>query len=673
MKKLLITLGAAGGFFVTLVFLPASINTQLTADDSDSVRETLLTDPIRQDRSRVHNAFYRNPTIRKLADVIIHADELVDPERIDLRRDGHSDAAFEPLPDLGRLPTPPLCTVAAHSLTVWPVSGLESRGWTINNYRDLDPAQDMNNDNQELADYLVAGPQAKTYDQHRGIDIDTPSFRNMDDNSSLVLAAAPGTVETIVEDNSDRNTGWPPGCGNDNNRITVRHPEGFLMSYLHIKKNSASAAGMFVGKNVNAGDVLAVVGSAGCSTQAHLHFQVNDCDGNVVDPFDQTMWTNPPGYNAPLGFMDAVIKQSIPSGGNFIPFMKDPGANDLAVLPEPTFNVGLMMGGGQPGDTYEFEILDPSGDEVGDGVFTETLASVQRRSWRRWNVQPYDEPGTWTFRIFVNNALQGVRTFNVSKYADTRAFKIVRNGIPGSLYQYEFDHAVAAGYRPQFVDAYRVGGQVFFNATWDKGPGAWVARHGLNGNEYDTFVNDQWAKGFRIASVDSYEENGIIKYAVIMDNLAHPGQVARHGQTPAEYQAHFNTMEAAGKVPLIVSSAHDNGQRFITSVFETNSFGTFFAKSRMTSNEFQQHFDDQDAAGRSLLYVNSYNTPFGAARFSGVWVANPPFSAYVTRHKQTNSELQTNFNTFTAQGFTTSIISGYAKGGQHRFVGHWIK
>ena len=152
-------------------------------------------------------------------------------------------------PDAGVAP----CLPASAPLS-WPMPGAEGGEWVLNNYVDLEPSAG-------LMDYTGAtGAGAKTYDGHNGLDLDVPNFRAMDRDYEVV-AAAPGVVEEVVDDQFDRNL----SCAGPNwNFVRVRHENGFAMIYGHFKQSSARVQ---VGDTVSAGQALAVVGSSGCSTQ----------------------------------------------------------------------------------------------------------------------------------------------------------------------------------------------------------------------------------------------------------------------------------------------------------------------------------------------------------------------------------------------------------------------
>ncbi len=94
---------------------------------------------------------------------------------------------------------------------------------------------------------------------HGGLDIAAPAGTN-------IKAAAPGTVSY---------SGWMSGYGY---LIIIDHENGVQTYYGHCSKLYAS-----VGDEVEAGTVIAAVGSTGNSTGNHLHFEIR-LNGSSVNP-----------------------------------------------------------------------------------------------------------------------------------------------------------------------------------------------------------------------------------------------------------------------------------------------------------------------------------------------------------------------------------------------------
>lgn len=95
---------------------------------------------------------------------------------------------------------------------------------------------------------------------HKGIDI------VMD--SGKVQAFVGGTVVDMGTNSSAGN--W----------VKVKQTDGYTATYMHM----AHLPQYSVGYSVGVGDMLGIQGSTGISSGAHVHYQVQDDDGNYIDP-----------------------------------------------------------------------------------------------------------------------------------------------------------------------------------------------------------------------------------------------------------------------------------------------------------------------------------------------------------------------------------------------------
>ena len=287
-------------------------------------------------------------------------------------------------------PTPVPTTVPpetpSSTALLWPLAGRDGRDWVINNYIDLDATSGT-------LDYTGgSGSAAKTFNGHNGIDIDVPNFRWMDGNVSNVLAAANGVVIGTRDTEPDRNT----SCTGSANFVQVRHPDGLTAVYAHLKKGSVVVS---VGQQVSAGAILGVVGSSGCSTAPHLHFELRDAASRVVDPFRNGLWAAPPIYDTAIALMDLVIA----AGDMTLQQIKDPAANVQSIPRGMVLGIGVSMAGGAAGDVIRMVITDPMGATFSDIPLTFT--TVYRHSYWLWNRQLSSTPGVWTVSILVNGVL----------------------------------------------------------------------------------------------------------------------------------------------------------------------------------------------------------------------------------------------------------------------------
>jgi murein DD-endopeptidase MepM/ murein hydrolase activator NlpD len=171
----------------------------------------------------------------------------------------------------------------------------QGKSWAIINTVDLD------RNVGSTQDFLgKVQKQARTYDQHTGIDFGLANFRKMDQGVA-VLAAADGIVENTVDGLFDRETqrGKP-----DSNLVLIRHRNGLRTAYAHLRKNSIKVKR---GDVVARGQEIALVGSSGDSSGPHLHFEVIDCGNNKIDPLGQKLFDSEIALNLAPKLMDKAV------------------------------------------------------------------------------------------------------------------------------------------------------------------------------------------------------------------------------------------------------------------------------------------------------------------------------------------------------------------------------
>ena len=91
-----------------------------------------------------------------------------------------------------------------------------------------------------------------------------------------VIAARSGTVFLVEE-------GFPDGTrrAGEENYINILHTDATLAGYVHLTENGALVT---VGEVVAQGQVIGLSGDTGSSTEPHLHFHVQGCDGCATVP-----------------------------------------------------------------------------------------------------------------------------------------------------------------------------------------------------------------------------------------------------------------------------------------------------------------------------------------------------------------------------------------------------
>ncbi len=160
----------------------------------------------------------------------------------------------------------------------WPVRN--AKGHSDPSYWVIPFYLDQNRSGTSTLDFQC---QQRTYEGHKGTDISLgwDAWNVMASEQIQVIAAAAGVIIYRADGNFDRN------CKNSNklwNAIYLRHDDGSITWYGHLKTGSLTTKQ--IGDRVERGEFLGAIGSSGNSSGPHLHFEVYDPAGRLVDPWE---------------------------------------------------------------------------------------------------------------------------------------------------------------------------------------------------------------------------------------------------------------------------------------------------------------------------------------------------------------------------------------------------
>jgi len=147
-----------------------------------------------------------------------------------------------------------------------------------------------------------------------------------------------------------------------------------------------------------------------------------------------------------------------------------------------------------------------------------------------------------------------------------------------------------------------------YAGIWEQRPGpSWHARHGLSSDQYQQTFNELVGQGFRPVSVSGYEVDGQDRYAAIFEQREGPAFAARHGLSSDQYQQAFDELVGQGFRPVQVSGYSVNGEARFAAIFEQGDGPAFAARHGLSSDQYQQAFDELLSEGFRLVRVSGYS------------------------------------------------------------------
>lgn len=319
----------------------------------------------------------------------------------------------------GRLPQSDLrATVGGYTWPVRAAAALAEYGvYSISNFVDHDARYP-----DKLQDYACG---TRTYDQsngynHDGVDIGIWPFAwyRFERNEVEVVAAQAGTIVFKADGRYDRNCAMNDQASN---RVYVRHDDGLTAQYLHLKNGSLTVRP--VGDRIAQGEYIGVVGSSGSSTAPHLHFEVVDGDGRVVDPFvgacnaGTSRWAVQPAYRDSR--INKLSTHSAPAVFPECPGVETPNLSDN-FQPGQRIYFYAFYQDPQAGQQATFTVYRPDG-RVFASWLQQNATTYNRAYWYWYYTLPTSAPsGTWRVDVVYENRLYS-HAFTVGSPAATGA------------------------------------------------------------------------------------------------------------------------------------------------------------------------------------------------------------------------------------------------------------
>ncbi len=308
------------------------------------------------------------------------------------------------------------------------------------NYVDLDPSGSVN-------DWSC---KATTYDTHQGNDIMIRDFVEMDEGR-FIVAAAPGVVLRAVDGYFDRAAF--PGNGGPNNFVYVQHDDGSKGLYLHHAKWSSLVG---AGERFFEGQPLALVGSAGNSSDPHVHFEVADADGTTQEPFagacraGASLWQPPQPAHVttnPIDVYSAGIQIFTPD----IYTIKERYPDVTRVQQNAAANAFFFWHRNtdiHAGDVSRVVYRRPDNSIFSDDSFTYTTGSAY--DWMYWQtfLPGSGSLGAWKIEYYLNGVLKLTKNFTLSAaafanpVANTATFAVPKGVAGGVLKGSDVDSGV---------------------------------------------------------------------------------------------------------------------------------------------------------------------------------------------------------------------------------------
>ncbi|NNL94541.1 MAG: hypothetical protein HKO64_02880, partial [Xanthomonadales bacterium] len=246
-----------------------------------------------------------------------------------------------------------------------------------------------------------------------------------------------------------------------------------------------------------------------------------------------------------------------------------------------------------------------------------------------------------------------------------------RHGFPAAQFQKWFLHLSDSGYWLTWIDLFSGAGGDYLNMVWQPARGRWRAHVGIDAGRFQETFNEAVEDRYFPVLADVGTWSGMPRYAAIYRENE-PGRFElRFGLTDEQAQAGFKQLVAQGFVPQSSSVISINGQRRHTVLYRKAAAGSFWARSGMTADEYQQAWQLNQAAGRNVRFLDVYRH-MGQAYFSAIF-SELPKGEGIGKHGLDGSAFQQAFEEGYQEGFRLQLVAGYDGANERRYAASWFR
>jgi hypothetical protein len=342
------------------------------------------------------------------------------------------------------------------------------------------------------------------------------------------------------------------------------------------KGSTTGKAKLRVGQFVRAGTYLGDESDVGCADGDHLHFEIGipratnpltSTGGFLADNKDGHRNRVPRICGIPGGvFRDEQtytardVPGAIQSGSREVARHGVP-ARDFQCLFDQAVNAGYALewvdGFNVGSNTFYNAVFRPGGTQPWAAFHGLSGAQYQQR------FNEYTGKGYRLHHVDSYGSGNGVRYAAIFRRQPGPAFRAY-HGLATADHQQRMDAWTKDGYRPRNVSVVSSGGQRRYTALYERVDlGSWQSRSQLGAAEYQQAFDDNAKAGRHLVYIDAYVHGGQPQFSAIWSSKAAGAYRARHGLTGAQYQTEWTTNTRAGHLTEAVSGyAVGNNARY---------------------------------------------------------------------------------------------------------------
>ncbi|HSC53502.1 MAG TPA: peptidoglycan DD-metalloendopeptidase family protein [Phnomibacter sp.] len=149
------------------------------------------------------------------------------------------------------------------------------------------------------------------------------------------------------------------------------------------------------------------------------------------------------------------------------------------------------------------------------------------------------------------------------------------------------------------------------------------------------------------------------------------GEVAKHGVPESSYQTEFDKIWPCGYYPIWVDAYDVAGNTFFNAIFRPSAGVQWVARHNMDGTKYQTEFDTWTKQGYRLININSYLLK-GKVRYAAVWIKDNSVG-WFAYHGQPLDWHEANFAKNAKAGWVPANVSCVSVGGKIYVSALWEK
>ncbi len=380
-------------------------------------------------------------------------------------------------------------------------------------------------------------------------------------------------------DNDDPADDLPAG-ERKNNYVWIEHANGEWTKYSHMTKGSTTGkAKRKVGDFVKAGDYLGDEGDVGCAGGNHLHLEaavlratdpitavggfVKDNDGSRRNRIVRVCGIDGGTFVAGQTHTARKVPGPIKAGAKEVARHGVPARDyqclfDQAVATgyAPAWIDGFDVGG----KVYYNAIFRPKSGAfaafhgLSGAQYQQRFDQLTRQGYRLRQIDAYGGDG-------------GVRYAAIFGKQSGAAWKAY-HGLSAEQHQQRMDAFTADGYRPRNVAVASSGGKRIYAALYERiDLGSWQSKSQLGAAEYQQAFDANAKAGRKLVYVNAYAHGGQPQFSAIWSAKGNGAYRARHGLSGAQYQDEWEAATGAGYLTRDVTGYGVGGKAYYAGIW----------------------------------------------------------------------------------------------------------